>query len=152
VAGVVYGAIRASFKRYSPHDKKTFVGWLRGTVAHGITIHLERNVMQQKKKNTPQAAGAAAKISYGELFVEILTVLEKVTGFKGITKDEHLHSLPRLGLMTTVKNQSVAETLNKQPKIKAVGLKVTTHDVEACDAVLELQNLCWGKIPSANKS
>ena len=92
-----------------------------------------------------------AKISYTELYLEIISVLEDVTEFKGITKDEHLHSAPRLGIMSRVANQEVAETLNARPKIEAVRLVATTHDVEASDTVLEFQHLCWGKIPSANK-
>lgn len=92
-----------------------------------------------------------AKISYGELFQEILIVLKAVTGFKGITKDEHLHAAGRLGIMTTAASHSVALTLNARPKIQAVKLVTTTHDVEASDTVLELQTLCWGKIPAANK-
>ena len=109
------------------------------------------------KKKAPSSAAAGSgtpsgKISYGELFLEILIVLEKVSGHSGITKDEHLHALPRLGIITPAKNQGVALTLNKQPKIKAVGLKVTTHDVGTSDTVLAFQTLCWGKSPSANKS
>lgn len=92
-----------------------------------------------------------AKISYTELYVEIITVLEAVTDFNGITKDEHLHTAPRLGIMSRVANQEVAQTLNARPKIGAVGLVTTTQDVESSDTVLEFQNLCWGKIPSANK-
>jgi hypothetical protein len=92
------------------------------------------------------------KISYGELYGEIITVLEDVTGFHGITKDEHLHAAPRLGIVTSATNQEVAETLNDRPKIQDVGLITTTHDVQASDTVLEFQNLCWGKIPSANKN
>jgi hypothetical protein len=92
-----------------------------------------------------------AKISYTELYIEIINVLEDVTGFKGITKGEHLHAAPRLGIMSTVENQEVAMTLNARPKIQAVSLVTTTQDVESSDTVLEFQNLCWGKIPSANK-
>jgi hypothetical protein len=92
-----------------------------------------------------------AKISYTELYREIISVLEDVTGFKGVTKDEHLHAAPRLGIMSRPANQEVAMTLNARPKIQAVGLVTTTADVETSDTVLEFQNLCWGKIPSANK-
>ena len=94
---------------------------------------------------------AAGTISYGELYIEIIVVLKSVTGREGITKDEHLHATPRLGVVTSVKNQEVAQRLNGRPKLKAVGLKVTTQDVGVSDTVLELQNLCWGKIPSGNK-
>jgi hypothetical protein len=92
-----------------------------------------------------------AKLSYGELFQEIIIVLKAVTGFKGITKDEHLHAAPRLGIITTAASQGVAQTLNARTKIQAVGLVTTTHDVEASDTVMEFQTLCWGKIPAANK-
>ena len=92
-----------------------------------------------------------AKISYAELYIEIIGVLEAVTGYEGITKDEHLHAAPRLGIMSRAANQEVAQTLNARPKIQAVGLVTTTQDVEASSTVLEFQNLCWGKIPSANK-
>jgi hypothetical protein len=92
-----------------------------------------------------------AKISYTELFIEIIDVLETATGYKGITKDEHLHAVPRLGIMTTAASQEVAQKLNARPKIQAVGLVATTDDVESSDTVLEFQNLCWGKIPAANK-
>ena len=92
------------------------------------------------------------KISYGELYEEIITVLENVTGFHGITKDEHLHAAPRLGIITSAASQGVAETLNARQKISAVGLVTTTHDVQATDTVLEFQTLCWGKIPAANKN
>lgn len=93
-----------------------------------------------------------AKITYGELFQEIIAVLQAVTGFTGITKDEHLHAAPRLGIMTTAASQGVALTLNARPKIGAVGLVTTTHDVEASETVLEFHTLCWGKIPAANKN
>lgn len=92
-----------------------------------------------------------AKISYTELYIEVVTVLEDVTDFTGITKDEHLHAVPRLGIMTREVNQEVAQTLNARPKVRAVGLVTTTQDVESSDTVLEFHNLCWGKIPSANK-
>jgi len=106
----------------------------------------------KKKKLSPSASPTGNKISYEDLFIEIITVLRLVTNHQGITKDEHLHALPRLGLMTTAKNQSVAATLSHRPKIKAVGLKVTTADVGVSDKVMEFQTLCWGKIPSANKA
>lgn len=92
-----------------------------------------------------------AKISYTELYLEIISVLEAVTKRTGITKDEHLHAAPRLGIMTDVASQSVALTLNARPKIQAAGLVTTTADVETSDTVLEFQNLCWGKIPATNK-
>lgn len=92
-----------------------------------------------------------AKISYTELYLEIVTVLEAVTDFDGITKDERLHTAPRLGIMSRVANQEVAETLNARPKIQAVGLVTTTQDVASSDTVLEFHNLCWGKIPASNK-
>lgn len=92
-----------------------------------------------------------ANISYTELFLEIITVLESATGYKGITKDEHLHAVPRLGIMTPAASQEVAQRLNARPKIQAVSLVTTTDDVETSDTILEFQNLCWGKIPAANK-
>jgi hypothetical protein len=106
--------------------------------------------MTQQKAAAP-GVGAAAKLSYTELFEELLKVLRAVTHNTGITKDEHLHATPRLGLVTTVANQSVALTFNARPKIKAVALKITTHDVGSSDTVGELLSLAWGKLPSANK-
>lgn len=98
------------------------------------------------------AAPAAAKIGRTELLVEILTVLELVTGFSAITKDDRLHVLPRLGLMTNAANQEVAGTLNARPKIQAVGLVVTTDDVRASKTVSALRDRCWDKVPPAKRS
>ncbi len=107
-----------------------------------------------KKKRLPTAAPRsrpATRISYTELFLELATVLQAVTRFSGITKSEQLHATPRLGIISNVASQTVAQTFNARPKIKALGLKCTTHDVGGSETVLELNTLLWGKLPAVSK-
>lgn len=100
------------------------------------------------KKNTPSGG---ATISFTELLQEVIVSVEAVTGYPGVTKQEHLHAVPRLGIVSNAKNQGLAATITNRPKVKAVNLKCTAQDVGVSDTVNDLTNLLWGKLPATSK-